>query len=70
MKRCENYCGVTCVNGNCPKALHNYSMENDVSWDYDLPKNFSCNNCGYYKGCDDCCFYNTDLCKDFKIKGE
>ena len=53
---CENYCGVNCVNGNCPAAIFgseaSYSVEPD-----------NCVNCAYYKGCADCCFLEgVDTC--------
>ena len=38
---CEFYCGVSCVNGSCPKIDNRY---------------FHCIDCLLYKGCDDCCF--------------
>lgn len=48
MKHCPSYCGPTCVNGSCPKALY-----------YDNPEYFdempSCKNCFCYNGCEDCC---------------
>lgn len=53
--RCPNYTGVTCVNGNCPNALANEFPE----YGY---KHLTCEECGYYKGCDDCCFSDSGQC--------
>ena len=47
--RCVNYCGVTCVNGSCPNALADEYPE----YGYE---HCTCDECGYYKGCEDCCF--------------
>ena len=55
-KRCEGYCGVTCVDGTCPMA----NREEYEERGYDVVKN--CSECHYYQGCEDCCFYETDLC--------
>ena len=57
MKRCPNYTGVTCVNGNCPIAL------SDKYEEYGIPITNSCNNCFYYKGCEDCCFCGENGCE-------
>lgn len=47
--RCPNYCGITCVDGTCPNALADEYPE----YGYE---HCTCEECGYYKGCDDCCF--------------
>ena len=47
--RCPNYTGVTCVNGNCPNALADEFPE----YGY---QHLTCEEFGYYKGRDDCCF--------------
>ncbi len=44
---CNNYCGITCVNGYCPKIEDN---------------KYTCEECIYNKQCDDCCFYDTEIC--------
>lgn len=49
-KQCENYCGVACVDGSCPVA----NLEEYIERGYDLVKD--CEECNYYKGCEDCCF--------------
>lgn len=54
-KRCKYYCGITCVNGNCPIALYN---EDSTLFE----KKPTCNNCYYYKGCEDCYFSDTEDC--------
>lgn len=51
--RCSKYCGITCVNGTCPSALADEYPEYGYSY-------CSCEECGYYKGCEDCCF--ADMC--------
>lgn len=52
--RCEGYCGVTCVNGSCPQALADQYPE----YGYEP---CTCEECGYYKGCEDCCFQGDEL---------
>ncbi len=54
MKRCKGYCGVTCIDGTCPKALQDEYAERG----YDVVK--SCNDCHYYRGCDDCYFNGNE----------
>lgn len=53
--KCDNYCGVTCVNGHCPNAMAD-----------DYPEygyvHVTCEECGYNKGCEDCCFFDTPIC--------
>lgn len=56
--RCVNYCGITCVNGNCPNALAN-------EYQY-----CTCEECGYYKGCADCAFCDTPMCTPMNKRGE
>lgn len=56
-KICGNYCGVSCVNGSCPKA------NADTYAEYGMDVIRSCEDCLYYYGCKDCCFYGTDLCE-------
>lgn len=48
MKRCPSYCGLTCVNGSCPKALY----EDNPEYFDERP---SCKSCSGYNGCEDCC---------------
>ena len=45
--RCVNYCGVTCVNGQCPNILAEI---------YEEIERCTCEDCAYYRGCKDCCF--------------
>ena len=54
--RCPNYTGVTCVNGNCPNALADEFPE----YGY---QHLICEECGYYKGRDDCCFSDSGQCR-------
>lgn len=39
-KQCKEYCGVSCIDGNCPIACNLITR---------------CKDCHKYKGCDDCC---------------
>ncbi len=55
-KRCENYVGITCVDGGCPMALKDEYAERD----YDVVH--SCDECIYYRGCEDCALAGTEHC--------
>ena len=52
-KRCVNYVGLACVDGTCPAA-----------WD-ETPhlKETDCENCFFYKGCEDCALSGTEHCE-------
>lgn len=63
MERCVNYCGITCVNGYCPIALADKYPEYEREYS-------SCDNCGYYKGCQDCAFRNTGMCTPMDRRGQ
>lgn len=53
---CSNYCGINCINGNCPVAI----FDSEASYSVE-PE--SCENCAYNKGCVDCCFLeDTGTC--------
>ncbi len=54
-KRCEGYVGVTCVDGSCPNIL----ADDYPEYDYER---VSCDECGFNNGCEDCAFYDDDLC--------
>lgn len=56
MTVCSGYCGVVCVDGGCPKAYQDEYSERGY---YVIRK---CEDCNFYKGCEDCCFKNTDMC--------
>lgn len=60
MKKCKNYCGVKCVDGNCPIALREEYEERCY------PVVEDCGECHYYKGCEDCAF--SEECKDKPIE--
>ncbi len=62
-KRCKSYCGTTCVNGLCPIALYN----EDFTLFEIKP---SCNDCFYYRGCEDCAFDGMPLCPKFNKESE
>ena len=55
-KVCSCYCGVACVDGNCPIANRDEYYERGM----DVPH--SCEDCYRYEGCDDCAFFGTDIC--------
>lgn len=54
-KRCSSYVGVTCVDGGCPNAMADEYPE----YGYE---HCSCDECGYYKGCEDCALAGTEHC--------
>lgn len=56
MKRCPNYVGVTCVNGCCPIALAEEYEERGMD------AVSKCDDCFYYRGCDDCALDGTEYC--------
>lgn len=60
MKRCKDYVGVVCVDGSCPKA----NAEEYAERCMDVVKN--CNDCHYYKGCEDCALADTEYCNGGK----
>lgn len=51
---CPEYCGVSCVNGTCPKANQEEYEE------YGIPVVRTCSECSYYRGCEDCTEYGCD----------
>ncbi|WP_418560222.1 hypothetical protein [Hominenteromicrobium sp.] len=55
-KRCKGYVGVACVDGSCPMA------NRDEYEDYCTPIVNSCDECGCYKGCEDCALFGTEYC--------
>lgn len=64
-ERCKSYCGVACVDGTCPIA----NMEEYEERGYDITHN--CNECWYYKGCDDCCLDNlSEYCPKYDKDGD
>ena len=56
MRKCKNYVGVTCVNGNCPMANREEYIERDI------PVIDDCDECFYYKSCEDCALADTEYC--------
>ena len=57
-QRCPNYCGITCVDGSCPNAM----AEEYPEYGYE---HCTCEVCGYYEGCGDCCFADKpEYCSD------
>lgn len=53
---CSGYCGISCVDGSCPKANQDEYAERG----YDVVR--KCEDCSFYKGCKDCCFKDTNMC--------
>lgn len=47
MERCMMYVGIACVDGTCP---------------YGIGTCEDCDNCFYYKGCEDCALNGTIYC--------
>ncbi len=62
MKRCKNYVGVACVDGSCPRA----DAEEYAERCMDVIS--SCNECIYYKGCEDCALAYTEYCSNPKSR--
>ena len=57
-QRCPNYCGITCGDGSCPNAM----AEEYPEYGYE---HCTCEDCGYYEGCGDCCFADKpEYCSD------
>lgn len=55
-KICKHYTGIACIDGNCPKANEAEYRERC------MPITKNCNECPYYKGCEDCVFFETEIC--------
>ena len=47
-KMCGDYVGVACVDGSCPIANQEKYAEHGI------PVINGCDECNYYKGCEDC----------------
>lgn len=56
MKRCKKYVGMACIDGACPKANSEEYAERCM----DVISN--CDDCFYYKECEDCLFVDTEYC--------
>lgn len=54
MSRCKQYCGISCINGSCPIA----NIDDYIERDYPVIR--KCEDCHYYKGCEDCYFAGRD----------
>ena len=55
-KHCKNYVGVSCVDGSCPRTIAEEHEEMAI------PK-VTCEDCYYYKGCEDCALNGTEYCE-------
>lgn len=53
---CRGYCGVSCIDGTCPIANKDEYAERCMDIISD------CTSCFYHKGCEDCCFYDSEMC--------
>ena len=56
VKRCSDYCGLSCIDGSCPIADYRVHPQT-----YDC-KQPTCSECGLYKGCEDCYFFCDNHC--------
>lgn len=56
MERCPDYVGRACVDGTCPL------IDRDEEGEYIRPIVESCDECGLYKGCEDCALADTEHC--------
>ena len=56
IKRCKSYVGVACVDGSCPEAQQEEYEERCI------PVVYNCNECHYYRGCEDCALEGTEYC--------
>lgn len=50
MYHCKGYCGLSCVDGSCPQIED---------------KSYDCSECWLYKGCDDCCYVDSEYCTNY-----
>lgn len=58
MERCRNYVGVACVDGSCAAA-------NAGEYEERCMEVINCEDCFYYKGCEDCALAGTEYCVSF-----
>lgn len=58
MEKCKDYVGLSCVDGSCPKANWEEYAERDI------PVIRKCDDCHYYKGCEDCALCDTEYCNN------
>lgn len=58
MKICKGYLGLACVDGSCPIA----NAEEYAERCMDVIK--KCDDCPFYKGCEDCAFIYSEYCKN------
>lgn len=56
MRICYGYVGLTCVDGSCPIA--NMEKYEDCC----MPVIKKCEDCSFYKGCEDCAVFDTEYC--------
>lgn len=56
IKRCGNYVGLACVDGSCPIA------NADAYASRCMDMIIRCEECFYYKGCEDCALDGTAYC--------
>ena len=64
IKPCRRYMGVHCIDGSCPKAIpEEYA-------DRGMDVISSCEECFFYRGCEDCAWENTNICFEYKKNNE
>lgn len=57
---CPDYCGLACVNNDCPNII----CETHPEYGFEP---VSCAECFYYGGCDDCTFIHmSEICSEEK----
>ena len=52
MKDCEEYCGIACIDGSCPRASGTKDQRGKIL----------CENCPYNHGCIDCTYRFENVC--------
>lgn len=57
---CEDYVGLACIDGSCPIALSDEYEERCMDVIH------KCEDCWFYKGCEDCMLVETENCQKMK----
>ena len=61
MNKCIRFYGSVCFTDSCPNMIA------DKYPQYGFP-NINCSDCEYNKGCEECQFYNYEICLKKEIK--
>lgn len=59
MKYCKGYIGVACIDGSCPRAQEDEDGRRLIA---------RCDDCWYYKGCEDCAAPYYGGCPEGKVE--